>query len=74
MRVEYPNGSYEVWSEQPKVCLAIVAPNSFGSKWTMKTNRGIHNQSTGNPDGYGIHRRGRKWYPTWTVGVGWGWK
>lgn len=71
----YANGSYEVHHNLVSGIGWIVAPNPFGGTWTINLNStGIHNQSTGNPDGQGIHRRGRKWYPHFDINVGWTWR
>jgi hypothetical protein len=73
-KTEYPNGSYtETHTVVTSLCW-ITAPNPFGKTWTMKVDNGIHNQSTGNPDAQGIHRRGRKWYLHYEPKVGYSWR
>lgn len=73
MQIDYPNGSYELWADKPKMLLCIGAKNPFGKNWTMNIKNGIHNQATGNPDAAGIWRRKRKWYLKYEPGIGYNW-
>ena len=71
MKVEYPNGSYEMWCDKPRMLVYIKAPNPFGTMWTMQEKHGVHNNST---EEQGIFRKGRKWYLGFDKEKGWYWK
>ena len=68
----YPNGSLEKREEKSGKGY-LKAPNTFGGSWIMQFKDRIYGAG-GNPDAEGIHRRKRKWYPHFEVGVGWSWK
>ena len=73
MKKEYPNGSVEYIGWEGGPILRIEAPSPFGTIWSINCQTGVHNQSTGNPDAQGVHRRNRKWYLDFEKDIGWKW-
>jgi hypothetical protein len=69
-RTDYPNGSYEV--KHKRTCIGyIVAPNPFGTTWTMNFNG---EKLFGRGFSEYISRRGKKWRLHFEDGVGWNWR